>query len=48
MQQHFCDQSNVHILILLKDEFPVILTLTTTFKTPSTVKFCLYALLNIG
>lgn len=48
MQQHFCDQSHVHTLVLLKDKFPIILTLTITFKTPSTVKFCLHALFYIG
>lgn len=48
MQQHFSEQSNVHILILLKSSFPMVLNLTTTFKASIALQFLLCGLLYIG
>lgn len=48
VQQHFCNQSNIHILILLEGRFPVVLNLTTTFKPSIVVQFLLHGLLYVG
>lgn len=38
IQQCFCDQPTLCILILLTVEFPLVVTLSTTFRTLSVVK----------